>query len=591
MSSELDIGDVEKESFNSEITSKSKSNKKSSSSSSDDSEGNSNEKEKEKENESDDDESSQKNKKESKGNSDDENESEDNNNETKKKNSKENSNKKVKENEDKDEEEEEKNSNMKKNKSKKLKDIKLKKDNKQNNSKSKSNKTSTKNQENNLETGIKNENNFIIEKSSSTRTQKESKNKFYIQRDNKRLETLMNVLTESSSSESEVKVNKFDERIKKEREIIKKENEARIKFQKFGGVQFQIKGIPKYVDNIMKNEELNLQREKIKYLEEKNLKLDCMNQMYYDMLKSANIEIIKNNSNNNNDLKFQSLDCLNNNIPNISNNLNEQNPENLDFMIQNYIDGERNKNIHNFNDSMIDINQKITNYLIDTCQEQKEKNKRLEDFKDEIGQKLDKIVNIQKKQKSDIDFIIKYGLNKNKALDPIIGLLLDYKRPLPNLLKDIAEENKYEKVFNEKNFVPFKNFSLYGRYSNQKNENDNNIKKHKGGIFKRTGSCIFENRSNPFNYKLKENEEYHKYNPDIKRPFFENRENGSKKEVIGNIKCDNDDKYEEEEFQKFVAYKGRFFIPKDFRFGGVEGKKKKINKQKKYKKDIEEFII
>ena len=591
MSSELDIGDVEKESFNSEITSKSKSNKKSSSSSSDDSEGNSNEKEKEKENESDDDESSQKNKKESKGNSDDENESEDNNNETKKKNSKENSNKKVKENEDKDEEEEEKNSNMKKNKSKKLKDIKLKKDNKQKNSKSKSNKTSTKNQENNLETGIKNENNFIIEKSSSTRTQKESKNKFYIQRDNKRLETLMNVLTESSSSESEVKVNKFDERIKKEREMIKKENEARIKFQKFGGVQFQIKGIPKYVDNIMKNEELNLQREKIKYLEEKNLKLDCMNQMYYDMLKSANIEIIKNNSNNNNDLKFQSLDCLNNNIPNISNNLNEQNPENLDFMIQNYIDGERNKNIHNFNDSMIDINQKITNYLIDTCQEQKEKNKRLEDFKDEIGQKLDKIVNIQKKQKSDIDFIIKYGLNKNKALDPIIGLLLDYKRPLPNLLKDIAEENKYEKVFNEKNFVPFKNFSLYGRYSNQKNENDNNIKKDKGGIFKRTGSCIFENRSNPFNYKLKENEEYHKYNPDIKRPFFENRENGSKKEVIGDKKCDNDDKYEEEEFQKFVAYKGRFFIPKDFRFGGVEGKKKKINKQKKYKKDIEEFII
>ena len=109
----------------------------------------------------------------------------------------------------------------------------------------------------------------------------------------------MNILTESSSSETEVKVNKFDERIKKEREIIKKENEARIKFQKFGGVQVQIKGIPKYVDNIMKNEELNKKKKKIKYLEEKNLKLDCMNQMYYDMLKSANIEIIKNNSNNN----------------------------------------------------------------------------------------------------------------------------------------------------------------------------------------------------------------------------------------------------------------------------------------------------
>ena len=68
-----------------------------------------------------------------------------------------------------------------------------------------------------------------------------------------------------------------------------------------------------------------------------------------------------------------------------------KNPDNLDFMIQNYIDGERNKNIHNFSDSMIDVNQKITNYLIDNCLKEKEKNKYIEDFRAEIGQKLDKI--------------------------------------------------------------------------------------------------------------------------------------------------------------------------------------------------------
>ena len=31
----------------------------------------------------------------------------------------------------------------------------------------------------------------------------------------------------------------------------------------------------------------------------------------------------------------------------------------------------------------------------------------------------------QKEQKHDLDFIIKYGLNKNRALDPIVGILLD----------------------------------------------------------------------------------------------------------------------------------------------------------------------
>jgi len=346
------------------------------------------------------------------------------------------------------------------------------------------------------------------------------------------------------------------------------------------------------MNEFMKKEEMNLQREKIKYLEEKNMKLDHLNQMYYDIIKEANLDIIKGNINNNNNLKFQSLDYINNNnIPNIYNkSLNNLSQDNLDFAIQNFIDGERNKNIHNFNDSMIDINQKITNYLIDDCQEQKDKNRRLENFKFEIGEKLDRIEKIQKKQKHDIDFIIKYGLNKNRALDPIIGLLSEYQRPLPKLLKEIDEDNKYDKIMDKKNFIPYKNFSLYGRYSNINQKDFDTEEKNKneaGKILRRTGSSIFENRRNPFNYKLKENEGYNRDNPDIKRPFYENKINNLE---IKKRKNKRDDTYEDEEYQKFIAYKGKYFIPADFRFGGIEDKNKQYIKQKKNKNEID-FII
>ena len=402
----------------------------------------------------------------------------------------------------------------------------------------------------------------------------------------------MNILTEDYSSEKN-EVNKEEEKIRKEKEIIKKEKEARKKFQKVGDIQFKIEGTSKDLNEFMKKEEMSLQKEKIKFLEEKNMKLDRLNQMYYDIIKEANLDIIRNNSNNsNNNLKFQSLDYINNNnIPNIYNkSLNNLSQDNLDFAIQNYIDGERNKNIHNFNDSMIDINQKITNYLIDNCQEQKDKNRRLENFKFEIGEKLDRIEKIQKKQKHDIDFIIKYGLNKNRALDPIVGLLSEYQRPLPKLLREIDEDNKYDKIMDKKNFIPYKNFSLYGRYSNinkKDDESDLSKKKESGKILRRTGSSIFENRNNPFNYKLKENEGYNRDNPNIKKPFYENKMNNLEIKKRNNKK---DEIYEDEEYQKFIAYKGKYFIPADFRFGGVEEKNNQYIKPKRNKNEID-FII
>ena len=421
-------------------------------------------------------------------------------------------------------------------------------------------------------------------------------NRFFIPQYNKRLETLMNI--ESENSEEETNDNEM-ERMKKEVEIIKKEKEAKRKFHKTNDINFKIQGFPKnYMDSKRINE-LSYQRDKIKYLEEKNLELDRLNQMYYDFIRSTNLEIIKNDIDNNNytkNLKLQSLDGVNNNMnmnP-IQNPLNNFSQDNLDFAIKSYIEVERNKNIHNFNDSMIDINQKITNYLIDNCQEEKEKNKRLQDFKNEIGQKLDKIEYIQKQQKHDIDYIIKYGLNKNNDLNPIVGLFNDYyQKPLPKLLKDIDEDEHYEKI-NKKNLIPYKNFYLNGRYSNKNYEDDNSNdrnKKRSGKILQRTGSCIFENRKNPFYYKLKENEEYKDLNPNIKRPFFDNKNNNftkEKKEKKRNKYDDTD--YEDEEFQKFVAYKGRFFIPADFRFGKFKERKKHNDIFKKNKNEID-FII
>ena len=421
-------------------------------------------------------------------------------------------------------------------------------------------------------------------------------NRFFIPQYNKRLETLMNI--ESENSEEETNDNEM-ERMKKEVEIIKKEKEAKRKFHKTNDINFKIQGFPKnYMDSKRINE-LSYQRDKIKYLEEKNLELDRLNQMYYDFIRSTNLEVIKNDIDNNNytkNLKLQSLDGVNNNMnmnP-IQNPLNNFSQDNLDFAIKSYIEVERNKNIHNFNDSMIDINQKITNYLIDNCQEEKEKNKRLQDFKNEIGQKLDKIEYIQKQQKHDIDYIIKYGLNKNNDLNPIVGLFNDYyQKPLPKLLKDIDEDEHYEKI-NKNNLIPYKNFYLNGRYSNKNYEDDNSNdrnKKRSGKILQRTGSCIFENRKNPFYYKLKENEEYKDLNPNIKRPFFDNKNNNSTKEKKEKKRNKYDDTdYEDEEFQKFVAYKGRYFIPADFRFGQFKERKKHNDIFKKNKNEID-FII
>ena len=215
-------------------------------------------------------------------------------------------------------------------------------------------------------------------------------------------------------------------------------------------------------------------------------------------------------------------------------------------------------------------------------------------MKNIINEKLVEINKTQKKQKNDIDFIIKYGLNKNKALDSILGIILEQPKPLPKLLRDDEKDRyKYDKVTNKNNITPYKNFNVYGRYTNKhENRNRDNM-----GVLKRTGSCVFSNsNNNDYNYKIDEDSDPHKYNHNIypnysKRPIFEKIEKNDNlneyKKNLGpknrSLIVGNEDKDEFFEKEKFEAYNNRYFVPKDFKFGTKMQKnyKYQINKNKK----------
>lgn len=440
--------------------------------------------------------------------------------------------------------------------------------------KNKQNKTKTeissgKKSKNNIkETKKTTKNNKEEEREREKKYNKKNKIIYYLHKDSKRLDTLMNFITESDSNEN-LNINNKEIR----RESVKENNvNNNITNENENIISNRNNNYDDNISNIMLNDEVNLLNEKIKYLEEKNMRLDSLNQMYYDIIKSTNLDYLRNQSNTN--IKFQSLDFAPNYRPyNINPNYNGAN-----FAIDNYIDGERNKNTNDFNNSMIDINKKITNYLIDNCIKEKEKNNVIEDVRNEIGYKLDKITKIQKKQKHDIDFIIKYGLNKNRSLEPIIGMILDHPKPLPKLLRDDDSEDIYkkQKMIKDMKTIPFKNFSVYGRYSNKKNVEKNSD----GGVLRRSGSSLFDQK-----YKMDNNKDPHFYNHNIypnysNRPIFEKVVSDVEKDVfISNnvdnngknksVDIENEDEYEKERFR---VYKGKFFLPADFRFGGKNNK-------------------
>jgi hypothetical protein len=337
-------------------------------------------------------------------------------------------------------------------------------------------------------------------------------------------------------------------------------------FNKKDYFQPQIK--EKRIDDINEEHEyeMDLLLDHIKHIEEENIKLDELNKIYYNIIQDGSLDNKK--MENNCDINFQSLGYNNNYQP--PNPFQYSN----DLFIQSVIDNERNKYIHAFNDSMVNVNKKITSYLIDNCINQKEKNENMKEIKKEIDEKLDKIQRIQKEQKHDLDFIIKYGLNKNKALDPIVGILLDPPKPLQKSLV-----NKGEKITNELNLTPLKNFSVYGRYSKKINDTKRNH-----NALRRSGSSIFENKyQREYNYKIDEDIDPHRYDHDIypnysKRPIFEKVETLKNYDEIQKHKIK---KFPEEDIaikkERFNAYNNKFFLPRDFRFGGGPDGSKKRN--------------
>ena len=380
---------------------------------------------------------------------------------------------------------------------------------------------------------------------------------------NKRFETLMNkdiVETESEEIDKEYLQN----------------------FNKKDIIQSQIN--EKRVDEINEEHEyeVGLLLDHIRHIEEQNIKLDDINQIYYDIIQDGSLDCKKADLNC--DINFQSLGYNPNYpspIPPIDNN---------ELLAQCVIDNERNKYIHAFNDSMVNINKKITNYLIDRCIDQTDNSAKLEKIQKQIDEKLEKMERLQKEQKHDLDFIIKYGLNKNRALDPIVGILLDPPKSIPKTKFD-----KDEKITNELNLTPLKNFSVYGRYSKKIND-----AKKKNNILRRSGSSIFENKlQREYNYKFDDDVDPHKFDHNIypnysKRPIFEKVDVDSRKnyeEIIKHKKIE----YPEEDIgikkERLNAYKNKFFLPLEFRFGGGMSKTNQRNEKDMRVNSISSFII
>ena len=268
MSSDLDIGDIEKEEFNSEYNSESKSSSDSSDDSGEKSKKNNlrdqieeiNQSKEEKDETPEKEQTTEKEKKEEK-------EGKEGKEGKERKEEKEEKD----DNEEKDEhgrKREKKKSQQNKNKDNKIKEIKLnKKDDKSSkSSKTKSKESNDKKNGSDKGSGITDDNNRIIKKEISEHSLADNENKFFIPQYNQRLETLMNIISEKSS-ESDVN---YKRRIKIENEIIRKEKRARKRYKKVDDIQFQIIGYPQTVNQIKKNEEYKLQKEKIKYLEAKN---------------------------------------------------------------------------------------------------------------------------------------------------------------------------------------------------------------------------------------------------------------------------------------------------------------------------------
>ena len=400
---------------------------------------------------------------------------------------------------------------------------------------------------------MKNEEKIIEEMNEDSKETGNEENKPYKKIDAKKRYKLKQYINNQMKNEER---NNIKQKSKKDKEndtnVINEINEVDKMNEENNNIQ------PQNIDNT----ELNYLNEKLKFLEEKTFRLEKLNQVYYDIIKSTNMNDLSSNNNNN---YFGNNNYLNRNNSQL---INEDN-----YLINTFINAERQRNLQSFNDSMIDINQKITNYLIDSCYKEKQKynfSKQIEDMKMYLDNKLNQITDVQVKQKKDIDYIIKYGLNKHNFLDPIIGLYIDKTKPIPKWIND-----EKETVLNKTNLKSFKNFAVYGRYSNMPNSRKD---KDKGGVLRRSGSCIFENKNKinddkpEYGYQIDKDEDPHKYDHSIypnysKRPIFVKLEN---KEVFNFLDNDAAKKNTKRKWSTGAYCKDKnydYFIPADFKFG------------------------
>ena len=288
------------------------------------------------------------------------------------------------------------------------------------------------------------------------------------------------------------------------------------------------------------NNEIRLKQmqEHIKNLEDKTNKLETLNQMYFDIMKTR-IQNNINNSNNNNNFDFKKFkneiaeliknnnqnkllesQKINNEIdyninfmaPNISKNLNETYNYNNSYIYDlNSRNLNKSKSAERFQISNIpsidNYNKDLNNLIFQQYINQRENNQRiseeLNDIKNEIKIRLNRIENEQKNKLNNLSLLLSQNTNK-RILQSIST-------------KMINQKNNYNSPFNYTNISHVKK----NKNSYRKNKSENHKMKLKlstknndsdvDSLMKRT-SQNFKIHNNRYS---KEKNKNYKYTPEL----------------------------------------------------------------------------
>ena len=245
-------------------------------------------------------------------------------------------------------------------------------------------------------------------------------------------------------------------------------------------------------NNKLKSEKYDTEqlKKRIKKLEEKADKLERKNIYYYNILKkNYNLNYVKE----------------------------------YDDPIEEYIDIKRNRNLNGYNQLMIDISNKIDDFIEDEKIRDREKleyYQKVNELKDDISYRI-KVMKIlqEKERRRDIE---RRDINKNFYVINYNQKSGEINPNITNNINNYEKNNRYGNPYNSKSFnnnrdmmparINKNGISMNNQYISVDNPEDyykyqiydryrNDYKKNKNNILKRTGSSYFNSKDDYSDYK------------------------------------------------------------------------------------------